>query len=327
MKKWGLVATMLLTLSLPWSITSVEAKMDNLPRLPGAILLTGYPPDNLMVTTGDATSKLQAGGGDWYVTPSMSADGHLIASARTATNAPPAPRPRPTLTVAVYSVISKEWKDYANVQIVGGTVAISPDGSKLACVTRSTAETPSRLQFVDLKTGAVSPGPESTKNAGQITWSPDGRRIAFDKEDARSVEGKVIPSLRAIYILDVESGTVSKIAEGMSPSWSPSGEWIAFYDYQPGRDDAKKGWYATNANRVSIVHPDGKDYKTLVIFHSDESLKVPPVWSPDSESILLNRFRDEDKATMDIYLLDLDTIKLARKFENMPPVFAWAAAK
>lgn len=260
------------------------------------------------------------------MTPSMPADGHLIASARIADNASAAPRSRPLLTVSIYSM-DNGWRDYTNLETLGGTVAISADGSRIAFVKGSTAEAPARLQFLDIKTGAVRIGPESTKDAGDITWSPDGRRIAFDREVARSADEKAIPPLRAIYVLDVERGTASKLADGISPSWSPSGEWIAFYDCSPGRDEVKKGWYAVNANRVSIVRPDGKGYKTLVTFHRDESLNVPPVWSPDSKSILLNRPRDEDKATMDIYLLDLATLKLTRKFENAPPVFAWLGAK
>jgi Tol biopolymer transport system component len=296
-------------------------------RLPGATLLVGYPPDILMITTGDRTLKLQTEGGDWYVTPSMSADGSLIASAHVTDNASPVPRVRPLLAVGVYSTIDKRWKDYANLEIQGGSVAISPDGSRLACFTPSTDEVPSHLQFLDVKTGAVRIGPESTKDAGHITWSPDGRRVAFDTELARSADGKAIPPLRAIYVLDVENGTASKLADGTSPSWSPSGEWIAFYDYSPGRDDVNKGWYAVNANRISIVRPDGRDYKTLVTFHSDESLNVQSVWSPDSQSILVNKAHDYDKGTMDIYLLNPATLELTRKFKNTPPVFAWVAAK
>jgi Tol biopolymer transport system component len=54
---------------------------------------------------------------------------------------------------------------------------------------------------------------------------------------------------------------------------------------------------------------------------------VAPVWSPDSRTLLINKWHDEDKATMDIYLLDLATLKMSKKFGNTPPVFAWVAAK
>lgn len=327
MKKWGLVTVVLVALSLPSPVTSVEAKMDNLPRLAGATLLVGYPPGSLMVTTSDATLRLQTEGGDWYVAPSVSADGNLVASARYADLASTVPRAFPLLTVGVYSMIEKRWRDYRHLEVQGGSVAISPDGSKLAYVTRRTAEAPPRIQFLDLKTRAVSIGPESMKNARDISWSPDGRRIVFDREVERSADGKAIPPLMAIFVLDVATGTASKIADGTSPSWSPSGEWIAFYDYQPGRDDVKKGWYADNANRVSVIYPDGTDHRVLVTFNHDESLTVPPVWSPGSDSLLVNKFHDPDKGTMDIYLLNIATLKLTKRFGNTTPVYGWVAAK
>src|SRR5208337_1450165 len=314
------------TAVLLWFVASATAQK-NTPRLSGAILLTGYPPDNLMISAGGKISRLQANGGDWYITPSMSADGQFIASAHIADLASATPRARPKLIVGVYSLHDKQWRDYANLEILGGSVAISPDGSRLACSGQSADGLPPQLRFLDLKTGTVTIGPGSANNAGEITWSPDGRRIAFDKEVERSVNGESIPPHRAIFVLDVETGTASKIADGMSPSWSPSGEWIAFYDYQPGRDDVKKGWYADNANRVSVIHPDGTDYRTLATFRRDESLSVPSVWSPGSQTLLINRWRDEDKGTMDIYLLELAKPKLTPEFKNTQPVFSWIAAK
>jgi Tol biopolymer transport system component len=328
MKEWGVVAVMLVVLNVPWPITSLEAKIDDLPRLPGATLLMGYPPYDLTVTTGDTTSKLQTGRADWYVTPSMSADGRIVASARTADDASTASRKRPRLIVSTYSMTDKKWTDYKELAVFDGSVAISPDGTKLACITQTVAGAPSYLRILDVRTGTVKAGPQSSDNIGpDLSWSPDGQRIAFDREVERSANGKSIPSLRAIYVLNVTAGTVSKIADGMSPSWSPSGEWIAYHSYSPGRDDKKRGWYATNADRASVVRPDGTDQRVLLRFHRDDSLRVAPVWSPDSKTLLLNKFRDEDKGTMDIYLLDIATLKPVKKFENAPPVYAWIAAK
>jgi hypothetical protein len=51
------------------------------------------------------------------------------------------------------------------------------------------------------------------------------------------------------------------------------------------------------------------------------------VGPPILKASLLNGLRDEDKATMDMYLLDRASLKLTKKFGNTPPVFDWVAAK
>ncbi len=315
MRKWGVAAVMFIALNLPWVAASVEAKIDNLPRLPGAVLLLGYPPFSLSVTTEDKTWKLQNDEqGDAIISPSISADGSIVASAHRISGDPFTRAPR--LMVSTYSMTNDKWTDRKDLEVLVGSVTISPDGSELACVTRKMPGAPSGLRILDLKTGKVIVGPEMPERAGSgISWSPDGHRIAFDKE-----EGKAIRLLRAIYVLDVETGKVSKIADGMSPSWSPSGEWIAFVD-------VSNQAHSQNEYRISLMRPDGTGSRVLTTFHSDVVPNLKPVWSPDSKTLLINESRNPDKDTWNIYLLDLITLKLTKKFENTPPIYAWVTAK
>jgi len=231
------------------------------------------------------------------------------------------------MVVATYSVPDEKWTEYKDLETLGGSVAISPDGSKLACLMRKAVDAPAHLHILDLKTGKVTFGPELWEYDGtKMSWSPDARRIAFVMDVNRTPD-KGIPTLRpAIHVLDVETGKVVRVTDGRAPAWSPSGEWIAYLDSSPD-EDPRPGSSAPIAHLVKLVHPDGTEARVLLNLRRDEMLKVAPVWSPDSKTILLNRFRDELKATMDIYTLDLGTLRLTRKFKDSPPVYAWIEAQ
>jgi Tol biopolymer transport system component len=296
---------------------------DELPRLPGEGFLVARFPDDLAVTFGQKTTQVQ-GGGDWAVVPSISADGRVIASARLVPGQPP--KAKPTLIVGTYDIATRKWTDHKELAIKGGSVAISPDGSKLACSYMATGA--SLLHILDLKTGTISVGPAVTKYAGSLTWSPDNQRIAFKKDVERAGHGGGIPPLPAVFVLNVTDGTVSKIADGTAPSWSPSGEWIAFDDYSPGRDDGSGGRYADNADRVSVIHPNGTGSRVVTLLRPNEYLSLPPVWSPDSKALLLQRPQDESvNPRMDIYMLNLATLKLTRKFRRLSPVYGWVRTR
>jgi len=299
--------------------SSVDASKDNLPRLPAAVLLVGNLTDNLAVTIGDRTTQIEGGGG-WVVIPSISADGRIVASARALpVNTLEA---KANYIVGTYDIATREWRDYTDLEIKGGSVAISPDGSRLACSDMATE--PSLLHILDLKTGKISVGPEATKDARFLTWSPDGRRIAFDRDFQRGADGSPISLLPEIYVLNTENGAVSKIAEGTAASWSPSGEWIAFSDYSAFRN----GRYADTTNRVSLVHPDGTGSKVVAMLKRDEDLFLPAVWSPDSKDLLIQRPQeDEVNPRVNIYELDLATLNLTAKFRKTPEVYGWATTR
>jgi Tol biopolymer transport system component len=120
----------------------------------------------------------------------------------------------------------------------------------------------------------------------------------------------------AILVLDIQTGRVSKISEGLSVSWAPSGEWIALISPVDN-----------NRFQVRLMHSDGTGSRVVRTFHSDVVPYSKPVWSPDSKTLLLNESQDPDKDTWNVYLLDLATLKTTRKFRGVPPVFAWIAAK
>jgi Tol biopolymer transport system component len=299
--------------------SSVDANKDNLPRLPAGALLVGNLRDDLAVTLGDRTTQIQGGGG-WVVIPSISVNGRVVASARMIPVNTLADKP--TYIVGTYDIAGNQWKDYNELQIKGGSVSISPDGTKLAC--SNMASEPSLLHVLDLRTGKITVGPEATEGARFLTWSPDNRRIAFDKEFQRGADGASVLLFPEIYVFNIDDGTVSKIAEGTEPSWSPSGEWIAFSDFSAFRN----GKYADTPSRLSLVHPDGTGSKVVTFLKWNEDLFLPAIWSPDSKDLLIERPQeDEVNPRVNIYELDLATLNLTAKFRKTPEVYGWATTK
>jgi Tol biopolymer transport system component len=120
----------------------------------------------------------------------------------------------------------------------------------------------------------------------------------------------------------VGDGKATKIAEGTVPSWSPSGEWIAFSDYSV----FQHGKYADTAFRLSLIHPDGTG--TVELLKRGQDLMLPAVWSPDSKELLIQRRQDDEvNPRVNIEVLDLGKLNLTTKFKNVPAVYGWAAEK
>lgn len=290
-----LVGIICLALLVPFP-SKAETKKPKLPRIKGSVLLVEDFPAGLALTT-ETTTSVIASGGDWMIAPSMTSDGQTIASARPVPGDPPTARPK--LTVGTYSVATAKWTAYADLAVFGGTIAISPDGSRLACAWSPRAGATSILRFLDLKTGTISTGPESTRDGGEISWSPDSRRIVFQQASK-------------IIVLDTMTGVTRAIADGILPAWSPSGEWIAYF----------------HDSRLQLVRPDGSGSRTLAKRGWLESFDQTPVWSPDSRSILIQTSQQESILPLvDISILEIASRKRITRFRMASPVYAWIAPR
>jgi Tol biopolymer transport system component len=330
MRKIGILVVLLNATFAMWSQSSMKTGNYELPRIPGATLLgSAYPPYRLLLTAADGTLTLQ----EWtseYLAPSVSADGNIVASTRQIPGGSSRAFGR---VVSTYSVKDSRWTDHPELKDVDA-IAIDPDGSKLACVTRDPQVRASdlphfRFRVLDLKTEKTSLVMESSNMPLSPSWSPDGRRLAFDM---RPPDAPLSSEIRAIYIANLETGTISEIGLGMAPAWSPSGEWIAFVRYVPSSDPYQltifyhDRYYATTDYQISLMSTTGTHSRILMGFHSDVSLSQP-VWSPDSQALLVNKLRDPDKGTLDIYILNVVTGRVSKRFKNVGPVYAWISQK
>jgi Tol biopolymer transport system component len=293
-----------------------------LPRLSNASLLVGLSPYFLYVTNSLEDVRLQPEDeqpetrDSSSLFPSISSDGKTIAYARLK-----AGTPERIVAISTYSVTTNKHTEYATGAYSGST-AISPDGSELAypgakpSIRAEGTAVDNHLHIVDLKTGVQMIGPEITSRRWPMfaSWSPDSRELVF-------------ADWGEIKVWDIDTKKVVKLANGDLPAWSPSGEWIAYFPEQ----DTSSGKPAIIPGRWGakcvIVHPDGTGEKTLVDWTHSKNYKAfvePPVWSPDSQTLLLNELDDGIKDTVMVHALDITTQKMKTLFIRSNHVLGWA---
>jgi WD40 repeat protein len=105
-------------------------------------------------------------------------------------------------------------------------------------------------------------------------WSPDGQQLAYhllDREPTRwtpeNSKKKEPPNLGTVFIYDIEQKKRQELGRGQDATWSPDGNWIAYW----------------NAGAAWRVKPSGEARQRLFKRKEPES---PLVWSPDSRLVL-----------------------------------------
>gem|GEM_PF-1923327 len=129
--------------------------------------------------------------------------------------------------------------------------------------------------------------------------SPDGSKVVFSSN--RMGDGKFY-----LWIIDLDSSTISPIiearegtpVEGIHPSWSSDGTWIAFS--KPVYVGAELGY----RYKLAVVRPDGSEIRILK--ESSDYSYMNPSWAPDRPLIVF----ESACQGPDVYDFELEVVDL-----------------
>lgn len=165
--------------------------------------------------------------------------------------------------------------------------AISPDGKRIAYAATVPGESGKSSIFVaelDGKATGITGTPVRLTNHNSQdespTWSPDGKRLAFNS----NFEGN-----QELYACDPDGKNVTRLtnhpALDVHPSWSPDGKRIVLVSYRDGNKD------------LFVMEADGS---RPVNISTSPSLDDDPCWHPDSQQIA---FVSNRSGRFEVYLV------------------------
>ena len=154
-------------------------------------------------------------------------------------------------------------------------------------------------------------------------WSPDGRRIAFTRN--QDVGEATLFTSDDVYVIDADGGDAVQLTpevEGRSfgqPTWSPDGRRIAFVDGESVNSAVPSSYGA-----LAVMSADGSDMRRLT-----RSPEKDPDWSPDGREIVFARGANLSSAAAvndDLYVLDVASGATRALVRTPPGTFEGAPA-
>ena len=173
------------------------------------------------------------------------------------------------------------------------SLAWSPDGRKLAFLTdRDCRQFCFNLYVVgsdgsglrNLTLELAAGGSPGRGPASDPAWSPDGRKLAFVRLNARLGS--------PIYVVKADGSGLRRLTRGptldFEPTWSPDGRKLAFVSDRDGNSE------------VYVMNADGSGQRNLT---RNPALDSDPAWSPDGRSIAFRSTRDGNP---EIHIMNAD---------------------
>ena len=154
----------------------------------------------------------------------------------------------------------------------------SPDGSHLLYSVSPKGRDLIARSRVDGSDVTVLSGPcPNCFGDGDPTYSPDGRKISFDRGFLPGDRPSGIP----IFTMNADGSDLTQLTPKrastfyLGPQWSPDGKRIAFVAFSVAR----------NLHAIEVMKADGSDVRRLTPFRLDAN---NPHWSPNGKLILFN---------------------------------------
>ena len=169
--------------------------------------------------------------------------------------------------------------DDQGLNIAGG---FSPDGTQLL-MTLSRQKSPN-LYLKNFTDGSVTRLTHHFGADSSPTFSPDARQVAFVSDRSGNPQ---------IYVLDVNTQRAKRLTNMNwcdSPSWSPTGEWIAFAGRAHNKDKMD----------IFLVDVTGTQVRQLT---RGEGTNENPAWSPDGRFLAFTSTRN---GRPQLFIMDAD---------------------
>jgi TolB protein len=120
----------------------------------------------------------------------------------------------------------------------------------------------------------TSPTKIASANSEESSWSPDGKRIAFDSDRGGD-------KYFNINVLDLATKAVTRLTttntNDITPAWSPDGRQIAFVSDRTGHSE------------IFVMNADGSSVRQVT---HDDSDSIHPSWAPDGKRLIYCSARD-----------------------------------
>jgi TolB protein len=118
------------------------------------------------------------------------------------------------------------------------------------------------------------------------SWSPDGKRIAFEAQETDTF---------AIYAIDADGSNLVKLTSGTlddeQPRWSPDGKHIAFISSRDGH------------LQIYLMNADGSDQHRVSV---SDRIDYQPAFSPDGKRIAFVSRGDQPSMIHEIQVMNVD---------------------